>query len=84
METEWTWYREQMVDRSSQSTAIVSLRSPWATGDEQPARRARWRLDAYGAQTAATQLDRQTKLRITAQGRANALRMSFAWGESYD
>ena len=80
-----------IVDRSSQSAAIVSLRSPWSTGGNQPGRRARWRLDAYGSQTAAAQLDRlldrwrelehagHTKLLITAQGRATALRLSFSW-----
>lgn len=85
-----------IVDRESQSAAIVSLRSPWDKDDQTPERRARWRLDTYGADTAAAQLDElltqwreleiagQTKLRITAGGRASTLRLSFAWGESYD
>ncbi|MDQ6729033.1 MAG: hypothetical protein M3022_01685, partial [Actinomycetota bacterium] len=46
-----------IVDRRSQSAAIVSLRSPWDIGDKAPERRARWRLDAYGADTAAADLD---------------------------
>jgi hypothetical protein len=85
-----------IVDRRSQSAAIVSLRSPWGKADETPQRRARWRLDAYGADTAAAQLDElltqwrelehagQTKLRITARGQTSPLRLTFAWGESYD
>jgi hypothetical protein len=84
-----------IVDRRSQSAAIVSLRSPWGIGDKTPERRARWRLDAYGVNTAAAELDGlltqwrelehagQTKLRITARGRASALRLTFAWTESY-
>ena len=84
-----------LVDRRSQSTAIVSLRSPWGNGDTTPERRARWRLDAYGGDTAAAQLNElvtqwrelehagQTKLRITARGRASPLDLSFAWGETY-
>jgi protein-L-isoaspartate(D-aspartate) O-methyltransferase len=85
-----------IVDRRSQSAAIVSLRSPWDNGDKTPERRARWRLDAYGADTAAAQLDElltqwrelehagQTKLRITARGQASTLHLTFAWAESYD
>jgi len=85
-----------IVDRRSQSAAIVSLRSPWGNADKTPERRVRWRLDAYGGDTAAAQLEGlltqwrelehagQTKLRITARGLASPLRLSFAWGESYD
>jgi len=85
-----------IVDRRSQSAAIVSLRSPWDIGDKTPERRARWRLDAYGGYTAAAQLDElltqwqelrhagHTRLRITARGRATPLRLTFSWGEGYD
>ncbi len=85
-----------IVDHRSQSAAIVSLRSPRDVGARTPERRARWRLDAYGASTAATELDElltqwreleragQTKLRITARGRASALGLTFAWADSYD
>jgi protein-L-isoaspartate(D-aspartate) O-methyltransferase len=84
-----------IVDQPSQSAAIISLRSPWSAGSSAPERRARWRLDAYGADTAAIELDRlltqwqrleeagQTKLRITARGGSSALRLTFAWAESY-
>ena len=84
-----------IVDRRSQSAAIVSLRSPWRK-DKTPQRRARWRLDAYGADTAAARLDDlltqwrelehagRTKLRITARGQADRLRLSFAWAENYE
>jgi methyltransferase of FxLD system len=85
-----------IVDRRSQSAAIVSLRSPWENGEKTPERQARWRLDAYGADTAAANLDElltqwrelehagQTKLRVTAGGQASTLRLTFGWDESYD
>ena len=85
-----------IVHRRTQSAAIVSLRSPWGSATETPERRARWRLDTFGGDTAAARLDElvtqwrerehagQTKLRITAGGRADPLRLTFAWGESYD
>jgi methyltransferase of FxLD system len=85
-----------MVDPRSQSAAIVSLRSPWGNSDRTSQRRARWRLDTYGAETAAARLDqlltqwrelehaRQTKLRITARVRGSRLRVTFAWAASYD
>ena len=85
-----------IVDRRSRSAAIVSLRSPWEIGAKAPERRARWRLDAYGANAAATELDElitrwrelehagHTTLRITARGRASALHLTFAWADGYD
>ncbi len=85
-----------IVDRRSQSAAIVSLRSPWDIGDKTPERRARWRLDAYGGDTAAAQLDElltqwqelrhagHTRLRITARRRATTLRVTVSWGQGYD
>jgi methyltransferase of FxLD system len=84
-----------IVHRRSQSVAIVSVRSPWRSGDQEDARRARWRVNAYGADTAATELDElidqwrelertgRTKLRITGEGRARALRLTFAWTQNY-
>jgi hypothetical protein len=53
-------------------------------------------MDAYGAATAAAQLDElltqwrdlehavQTQLRITARSQTTPLRLTFAWRESYD
>jgi methyltransferase of FxLD system len=80
-----------LVDRQSQSAAILSLRSPWRSNGEKSPRRARWRLDAYGADTAATELDQlvrrwqelervgHTTLHMTARERGRRLRLSFAW-----
>src|SRR5450755_4317418 len=46
-----------IVDRRARSLAIVSHRSPWLTDADRADRRARWRLDAYGNETAAIQLE---------------------------
>ena len=80
-----------IVDRPSRSLAIVSLRSPWNSDIDTPDRRVRWRLDAYGNDTAAVELDQllsewqrlrhehRTRLEVIAQGHADPLRLSFAW-----
>lgn len=85
-----------LVDRRGQSAAIVSLRSPGNDSDEKPPPRVRWRLDAYGGDSAATELDQlirqwqalqragQIKLRIAARGPADPLRLRFAWADSYN
>lgn len=76
----------------SESLAVVSMRRPW--NDSSPPRpvRARWRLDAYGNDRAADELERlllawqelqqagRTELHITAGGRTDALQLRFAWG----
>jgi methyltransferase of FxLD system len=83
-----------MVDRRRQSAAIVSLRSPWGNDDKTSQRRARWRLDTYGGDAAASQLDQlltqwreleragQTNLRITARVRGSRLPVTFRWAAS--
>jgi len=77
-----------------QGLAVVSVRSPWRRGADERKVSARWRLDAYGESSAAIELDQlltewreleragQTQLRITAQGRARALRLKFDWTQS--
>jgi hypothetical protein len=42
-----------VIDRRSRSLAIVSVRSPWLHAGDRRHARARWRLDAYGNDTAA-------------------------------
>ena len=80
-----------LVDRASQSAAILSLRSPWQDTSGKPAARARWRLDAYAGDDAATELDEllaqwqqleragQTTLDITVRTRAGRLQLRLAW-----
>jgi methyltransferase of FxLD system len=84
-----------LVDRRSQSAAIVSLRSPWSTKGDTPQGRARWRLDAYGTHDAAAELEDllthwqqlehagHTTLRITGHRRGHRLHLSFAWTENH-
>jgi hypothetical protein len=83
-----------LIDRRGRSLAIVSLRSPWGSDLDKPDARVRWRLDAYGGDTAADQLDQiisdwqqlqrehRTELQITARAQKNALRLSFAWSDA--
>jgi methyltransferase of FxLD system len=80
-----------LVHRASQSAAVVSLRSPWGDYGTQQPTRARWRLDAYGLDDAATELDRlltqwqeldrggHAALHVTGRGRGNTMRLRFAW-----
>jgi protein-L-isoaspartate(D-aspartate) O-methyltransferase len=80
-----------LVDRNS--TATVSLRSPWNQDSDDPGR-ARWRLDAYGPNHAATKLEQlldqwqqlerahQTTLHISASGYDRTLQLSFTWENS--
>jgi protein-L-isoaspartate(D-aspartate) O-methyltransferase len=81
-----------IIDPPSQSLAVVSVPSPWRSGAHEPEVRARWRLDAYGNDGAAIELEQllaqwrelqrtgATTLRVTAHGRGRALRVTFAWG----
>ncbi len=83
-----------LVDRRSQSAAIVSLRSPWTESGGTLRTRARWRLDTYGADAAGIELDHllarwhelertgHTTLCITARGRGHTLRLRFTWAAS--
>jgi methyltransferase of FxLD system len=83
-----------IIDARGGSLAVVSLRSPWMSGTQQRGPRARWRLDVYGNDTAATELERllsewrelqrtgRTTLQVTASGHADALRVQFWWSRS--
>ncbi len=83
-----------LVHRQSRSLALVSLRSPWNTNIDKPGTRVRWRLDAYGGDTAADRLDQlidgwqqferehRTKLQISARAHDDALRLTFAWTQA--
>lgn len=85
-----------LVDRRSQSTAILSLPSTWRHNGESAPRRGRWRLDGYGGGSAASELDQlltqwrelersdQSALRVTASGRGETLRLTFAWTQGDD
>jgi protein-L-isoaspartate(D-aspartate) O-methyltransferase len=83
-----------MIDRRSRSLAVISLRSPWNADADTRQTRPRWRLDAYGNDEAAIQLeqltsewqelqrDHRTRLKITGRPDAQALRLSFGWTRS--
>ncbi len=83
-----------IVDRRSQSAAIVPCEVPGATVTI-PQRRARWRLDTYGADIAAARLEEpltqwqeleqagQTKLRITARSNPATYRAGHAAAASH-
>lgn len=83
-----------LVDGRTHSAGIVSLRNPWSRLDpDHPVRRARWRLDAYGGDAAAQQLEQlidewrqieragRTELKIIARRSADAMRPRFSWSE---
>ncbi len=83
-----------LVEPRSHSLAVVSLRSPWRTGHNEPDARARWRLDAYGTDAAATDLEQllddwqdlqrrgHTTLQIAAAQRNGNRPLSFAWSSN--
>jgi methyltransferase of FxLD system len=81
-----------LVDGRTHSAAIVSLRNPWSRIEpSHPVRQARWRLDAYGGDAAAQQLDQliqewrpieragRTKLKIVARRSENVMTPRFDW-----
>jgi hypothetical protein len=80
-----------LVDLRRRSLAIVSTSAPWGAASKPTAGRARWRLDAYGGDTAAEQLDQligdwqqlqrehRSKLELTTRADDNAPRLSFGW-----
>jgi protein-L-isoaspartate(D-aspartate) O-methyltransferase len=80
-----------VIHRSTRSLAFVSVPSPWMGQPEGRRRRAPWRLDAYGGDAAASELERllanweamqrdgRRTLRITAHGRRDPLRLRFGW-----
>ncbi len=79
--------------RRDGSLAVISVRSPWTLGAPYTrAARARWRLDSYGrGSDAASELQQllagwrgiarrgPPALEVTADGRAEALRVRFEW-----
>jgi hypothetical protein len=83
-----------LIDRRSRSLAVVSLLSPWNSDADTRTTRPRWRLDAYGSDTAAIQLDslvsewhelrreHRTELQLTARTHTDAMRVSYAWSHT--
>lgn len=83
-----------LIHRRTRSLAFVSVRSPWMDRPEGQNTRARWRLDAYGGEMAAAELERvlmkwnamqragRRDLRITASGPGVALRLRLGWTRS--
>lgn len=81
-----------LVDGRSHSVAIVSLRNPWSRLDPD-LQRVRWRLDAYGGDAAAEQLeelidewqqlerDGRTDMQIRALRSGEHMRLGFVWSE---
>lgn len=80
-----------LIHRRTGSLAVVSVRSPWMDRPEWHKMRARWRLDAYGGDAAAVELEQllaewrgirragHQGLRITAYGSGKTLRLRFGW-----
>jgi protein-L-isoaspartate(D-aspartate) O-methyltransferase len=80
-----------IVDHRSRSLAVVSVRSPWMGGAHERGVRTRWRLDAYGNDAAAAELEQllaewrrlqrtgRRELRVTAERDADTVRLRFDW-----
>jgi hypothetical protein len=80
-----------LIDSRSRSLAVISLRSPWSGAAGTRQARPRWRLDSYGNDTAAIQLEQlaadwrdlqreqRTRLSITGRPDAQTLRLTFGW-----
>jgi protein-L-isoaspartate(D-aspartate) O-methyltransferase len=81
-----------IVDRGAGGLAVLSVPTPWKPGKEKHEKRARWRLDTYGAGTAGTELEAllaewqefqrtgRDRLQLTAHGSGEPLRLRFGWG----
>jgi hypothetical protein len=81
-----------IVDRDAGGLAVLSVRSPWASGGDRRRSRTRWRLDNYGRGGAVGELEAllgewrelrragRDQLRLTAYGSGERLRLRFAWG----
>jgi protein-L-isoaspartate(D-aspartate) O-methyltransferase len=81
-----------IVDRRAGGLAVLSVPTPWKSGNVKRERRARWRLDTYGTGAAGTELAAlladwqelqrtgRDRLQLTAYGPSEALRLRFAWG----
>jgi len=82
-----------IVDRGAGGLAVLSVRSPWASGGDRHRTRTRWRLDGYGSGSAVAELESlledwrelrragRDRLRLTAYGSGERLRLRFAWGD---
>jgi methyltransferase of FxLD system len=80
-----------LIDRQTRSLAVISLRSPWSSNPDTRRTRPGWRLDAFGGDAAAIQLDqlasewrqlqreRRTTLVVTARHHRGAVRLNFGW-----
>lgn len=80
-----------LIDRETRSLAVISLRSPWSSNGDTRRTRPGWRLDAFGGDAAAIQLDQlasewrqlqregRTTLVVTARHYRGAVRLNFGW-----
>jgi methyltransferase of FxLD system len=80
-----------LMHRRSRSLAFVSVQSPWMEAPDSRKTRAPWRLDSYGGDAAAGELERllgeweamqaagRQALRIVASGSGEVLRLRFRW-----
>jgi hypothetical protein len=80
-----------LMDRRTRSVAVLSVRSPWVPASNRKKTHFRWRIDTYGGDAAAAELMElveqwrtirraaHDRLRITAYGRGEALRLRFTW-----
>lgn len=83
-----------IVEPRAHSLAIVSVRSPWGGTAEPATSRARWRLDAYGSDAAASRLEQllgqwhtmqrrgHATLQIAGTVRGGQTNLSFDWVSS--
>ena len=81
-----------IVDRRAGGLAVLSVRSPWVARGDRRRTRTRWRLDAYGRGNAGAELaalvegwhelrrSGRDRLKLTAYGSGERLRLRFGWG----